>query len=128
MARFTEGELEVMRILWEHGELKPAEIQARFPRKIKNPALRSYLSILMEKGHVSRRKVGKAYFYTAKTRKDRAFRSMLRKMLDTFFEGSPEALLARLIRGERLTEDELLEIKHLADELEQESQDKNGRK
>jgi predicted transcriptional regulator len=23
MARFTAGEMEVMRILWEHGELKP---------------------------------------------------------------------------------------------------------
>ena len=30
MPRFTAGELEVMRILWEHGEMKPAEIQAHF--------------------------------------------------------------------------------------------------
>jgi len=35
MARFTAGEMEVMRILWEHGELKPSEIQRRFPRPIK---------------------------------------------------------------------------------------------
>ena len=34
MSRFTKGELEVMRILWKHGELKPAEIQERFPWKI----------------------------------------------------------------------------------------------
>jgi len=30
MARFTAGEMEVMRILWEQGELKPAEIQKHF--------------------------------------------------------------------------------------------------
>ena len=35
MAHFTAGEMEVMRILWEHGELKPAEIQEHFPRPIR---------------------------------------------------------------------------------------------
>ena len=59
MPRFTQGELEVMRILWEHGELKPAEIHARFPRNITNPSLRSYLAILLEKGSVVRRRDGK---------------------------------------------------------------------
>ena len=59
MSRFTQGELEVMRILWEHGELKPAEIHAHFPRKINNPSLRSYLAILLEKGHVVRAPGGK---------------------------------------------------------------------
>jgi len=35
MPRFTQGELEIMRILWERGELKPAEIHAHFPRRSK---------------------------------------------------------------------------------------------
>ena len=65
MPRFTPGELKVMRLLWEHGELKPAELQGRFPEPIKNPALRSYLTTLVEKGHVTRRRVGKAYYYKA---------------------------------------------------------------
>ena len=67
MSRFTAGELRVMQLLWDHGELKPAELQQRYPEPIKNPALRSYLAILVEKGHVNRRKVGKAYLYKAKT-------------------------------------------------------------
>ena len=50
MARFTEGELEVMQVLWEHGALKPGEIQERFPRGIRNAALRSVLLVLLEKG------------------------------------------------------------------------------
>ena len=49
MSRFTSGEIKVMRILWEHGELKLAELQAQFPEPIKNPALRSYLTTLVEK-------------------------------------------------------------------------------
>ena len=56
MPRFTRGELAVMRLLWKHGEMKPSQIQRLFPEPIKNPALRSYLTILFNKGHVGRRK------------------------------------------------------------------------
>jgi len=49
MPRFTPGELAAMQVLWEHGELKPSEVQEHFPEPIKNPALRSYLAILVEK-------------------------------------------------------------------------------
>ena len=118
MAQFTEGEMEVMRILWAHGEMKPAKIQEKFPREIKNSALRSYLTILLEKGHVTRRKFGKAYFYKAKTPRESAFRHTFRSLLDTFCEGSAEGLLVRLIKSEKLSEEELLELKRIADDME----------
>ena len=115
MSRFTAGELRVMQILWEQGELKPAEIQAHFPEPIKNPALRSYLAILVEKGHVIRRKVGKAFFYKAKTPRQRAFTAMLGDLVKTFCEGSVEELVMALVRKEKLSEDDLLKLKRLAD-------------
>ena len=65
MSTFTAGELDVMKILWEHGELKPSQIQGKYPRPIKNAALRFQLKVLLEKGHVARRKIGKAYYYKA---------------------------------------------------------------
>lgn len=116
MPQFTPGELAVMRILWRHGELKPADIQKRFPSSIKNPALRSYLGILLEKGHVTRRKVGKAYFYKAATRRQAAFHSTLREMVDAYCDGSIQDLVLNLIRTEKLSEQELLELKRLADD------------
>jgi BlaI family penicillinase repressor len=112
----TTGELEVIRILWEHGELKPAEIQRRFPRPIKNAALRSYLSILLDKGHVTRRQVGKAYFYKAKTKRESAFFRTLKEIINSYCEGSPQALVMALIQSERLSEAELLRLKRLAEE------------
>ena len=84
---------------------------------IKNAALRSYLTILVDKGHITRRRVGRAYYYKAKTRRETAFRSTLRHLIDAFCDGSSEALIARLIRAERISEEELLEIKRLADEI-----------
>lgn len=116
MPKFTDGELKVMQLLWEHGELKPAELQALFPEPIKNPALRSYLSILVEKGHAVRRKVGKAFYYKAKTPRQRAFTTMLGEMVETFFDGKIDRLLMALVRKEKLSEKELLELKRMADQ------------
>ena len=115
MPGFTKGELEVMRILWKHGELKPAEIQERFPWKIKNSSLRSYLSILLDKGRVVRRRVGKAYFYRAKTRRESTFRSMIADLARICCNGSVEALLCQLIRSEKLSEEDLIELKRVAE-------------
>lgn len=116
MPRFTPGELRVMSLLWEHGELKPAELQERFPEPIKNPALRSYLTTLVEKGHVTRRRVGKAYYYKAVTRSRSAFRTTLGELIDTYCGGSVSALVMNLIRSEKLSEADLIELKRLADE------------
>jgi BlaI family transcriptional regulator, penicillinase repressor len=116
MPRFTQGELEVMRILWTRGELKPAEIHESFPRKIKNASLRSYLAILLEKGNVVRRRVGKAYYYRAKTRRESTFRSMLRDLTRVCCDGSLETLLCQLIRTQKLSEADLLALKRLSEE------------
>ena len=115
MVQFTSGELRVMQLLWEHGELKPGELQELYPVPIKNPALRSYLKILVDKGHVSRRRVGKAFFYKAKTRRQRAFSTMLGDLVQTFCAGSIPRLVMTLVQKEKLSEEDLLELKRLAD-------------
>lgn len=116
MPEFTKGELEVMRILWEHGELKPGEIHEHFPREITNSSLRSYLAILLDKGHVKRRRVGKAYFYKAKTRRESTFRSMVDDLARVCCDGSVTNVLCNLIRSEKLSADDLLELKRLSEE------------
>ena len=112
--RFTPGELECMRVLWEHGELKPGEILERLPRELNNSALRSYLTILVEKGHVTRRKVGKAYYYQAKAPRERAFRDMVQELAGTFFGGSTKRLAAHLVASEDLSAADVEELRGAA--------------
>lgn len=114
MESFTPAELEVMQVLWEHGTLKPAEIEDRFPRPVRNAALRSVLLILLEKGHVARKKVGKAYFYRARTQPDGEFRKLTRRLADVFCGGSPKALIAQLIRSEKLSAEDIRELQQIA--------------
>ena len=115
MAAFTSGESEIMKILWEHGEQKPSEIQSRYPRKIQNAALRFQLKVLLEKGHVTRSKIGKAYYYKAVTARKGAFREMARRMAQIYCRGSAAGLIAELIKNEKLSESEIRELKKLAE-------------
>jgi len=113
MRKFTKNELEVMKILWEGGDMKPSEIQEKFPIPIKNPALRSHLSFLLEKGHVTRRKHKRAYYYKAKTKKESVFRHMYGNLVDAFFEGSTESLLCHLVKSEKLSKETISELNKL---------------
>ena len=114
MVRFTAREIEVMQVLWEHGEMKPAEIQKHFPSPIRNAALRSLLMTLLEKGHITRRGKGKAFHYRAKTKRESTFHSMLGDLVDLFCDGSSEALLCHLLAKEKLSPEELLELQRFA--------------
>ena len=130
MSSFTSTELEVMKILWEHGELKPSQIQDRYCRPIKNAALRFQLKVLLEKGHVTRHKIGKAYYYKALTPRKGSLKKMVRRMADVYCKGSTAGFIAELIKTEKLSKEELLELKELAGvtSLEKTSKKKGGKK
>jgi predicted transcriptional regulator len=97
MISLNENELEVLRILWEQGELKPAEIQARFSWSIENATLRSVLVNLVEKKHVVRRMQGKAFFYAARIPKANLLESLVQNLARVFAGGSPKELVAQLV-------------------------------
>ena len=83
-------------------------------RSIDNAALRSVLRVLMNKGHLSRRKVGKAYYYRPKQPAARAFRKMTRQLADIFCGGSMADLIVSLAKTEKLTEDDIRKLQQLA--------------
>lgn len=114
MTSFTTSESEVMRILWEHGEFKPSQIQEKYGRPIKNAALRFQLRVLLEKGHVTRRRVGRAYYYKAVTARQGAFKKMARRMANIYSRGSVAGLIAELVKTEKLSQDEVRQLQQLA--------------
>ena len=114
MTMLNARDLEIMSVLWEGGNLKPAEIQERLCSPVKNSALRWQLDSLMERGHVTRRKRGKAYFYRASTPRQRALKKLVRRMADVFCGGSAVALIGQMIESEHLTHDDIRELENYA--------------
>jgi BlaI family penicillinase repressor len=103
----NENELEVLRILWENGELKPAGIQEQFSWPIENATLRSVLVNLVEKKHVARRLQGKAFFYAARIPKANLLQSLAQRLAQVFAGGSPKALVAQLVETADIQPDDL---------------------
>ena len=129
MADLSKSELEAMRVLWEKGApLKPAEIQDGFSWSIDNGTLRSTLRVLMEKGHVKRKKKGKAFHYQPTVSREGMLQSMVRRMADVFSGGSAADLIAQLVKTEKLSPDEIEELRRIAEEKAPKSRAKGRRK
>jgi BlaI family penicillinase repressor len=104
-AALNQNELEALRILWEKGALKPAGIQSRFSWPIENATLRVLIN-LVEKGHVTRKLRGKAFFYEARVKKTALLQNMLHTMARVFAAGSKQELVAQLVKtGDIKSED-----------------------
>jgi predicted transcriptional regulator len=80
------------------------------------------LRVLEEKGHARHLQDGPRYVYVPCVARERAKRSALRHMLRTFFDGSPEQVVAALLddRSAKLSDDELDRLARLIDRARQE--------
>jgi len=115
MEQLNQNETEALRILWEAGAQKPADIQAAFGWPIENATLRSVLRGLVEQGLITRTKQGKAYFYRAKVSRESQLRRMVRRMAEVFTGGSRADLILQLVRSEKLTTEEIEMLRRLAE-------------
>jgi predicted transcriptional regulator len=95
MTSLNQNELEALRILWEQGELKPAEIQAHFSWPIENATLRSVLVNLVENKHITRRLQGKAFFYAARVPKATLLQTTMQTLARVFAGGSHQELVVQ---------------------------------
>jgi predicted transcriptional regulator len=67
--------------------------------------------VLESKGYVAHEARGKAYVYRPAVERDKAQRTAVRSLLARFFGGSAEALVLRLIEDERITPEQLEQIR-----------------
>lgn len=96
-------ELDCMNTLWPLGEATVREIRdglaARRPRAY--TTIMTIMDRLARKGVVERRKVGRAYKYVANLSEDDARAQALGQVVESFFGGSKEAVMAHLSRPVR---------------------------
>lgn len=111
-----------MDIVYARGEASAAEIHADLPDPPSYSAVRALLAILMEKGHLKHRSEKGRYIYAPTRRRAQAGRSALRRVLDTFFDGSLEKAVAALLAGAdaKLSEEELKRLAQLIQEARKE--------
>lgn len=121
----TEAEQRIMRVLWEKGEASVREVtdalEDSYP--VAYNTVLTLLRILTDKDYVIPRQDGRAFIYKATVTRAEARSRALRKVVSTFFEGSPTELAQHLIRNETLSNDELQMLKDELDMISPEDGD-----
>jgi predicted transcriptional regulator len=96
----TRRERQIMDVLYKVERATAAEIQEALPGNPSYSTVRAQLRVLEEKGHVRHEEQGPRYVYVPTVARQAARRSALRHLVDTFFEGSSEQVVAALVDGE----------------------------
>lgn len=110
-----------MDILFRRGEATAADVRKELPDPPSYSAVRAHLRILEEKGHALHEEDGPRYVYRPAVAKDKAKKTALRHLVETFFNGSAEQTMAALLDDEtaKLTEAELGRLSELIDSAKQ---------
>lgn len=113
--RLSRRERQIMDVLFQQGAATAAEVLERLVDPPSYSSVRKLLQVLEEKGFVSHAQDGPRYVYSPTIGKERARRSALRRLRDTFFNGSTEQVMAALLddagqSGSRAELDRLAEL------------------
>jgi BlaI family transcriptional regulator, penicillinase repressor len=121
-AALTRRERQIMDILYKRGRATAGEVLADLPGSSHYSTVRTQLRVLEEKGHVTHEEDGVRYVYIPALARRAARKSALRHLVDTFFDGSAEQVVAAVLGGEgaRLSEEELDRIAELIEKAKKE--------
>src|ERR671931_194595 len=112
---WSRRERQIMDILYRRGRATAAEVMEELPGTPSYSTVRTQLRVLEEKGHVRHEEEGLRYVYSPAVPRHAARKSALRHLVETFFDGSAEKVVAAVLGGEsaRLTDEELDRIAQL---------------
>jgi predicted transcriptional regulator len=115
----TEGELEILQILWEKEKATVREVheiilqskEAGYTTTLK------LMQIMFEKGLVTRDDSAKTHIYMPNVTKEKTQTQFLGKMISTLFSGSSSQLVMQALGTQSPSKEELDEIQQLLDNL-----------
>jgi len=93
----AKREREIMDVLYRLGRATAGEVLEALGNERTYSTVRAQLRVLEQKGHVSHDLDGTRYVYTPAVPRQTARVSALRHLMETFFDGSPEGVVAALL-------------------------------
>jgi BlaI family transcriptional regulator, penicillinase repressor len=119
----SRRERQIMDILYKLERASVGQVLAKLADKPSYSTVRAQLRVLEEKGHVRHEEHGLRYVYAPAVPRDVARRSALRHLVETFFDGSTEKVVAALLGGEaaRISPEELDRLARLISKGRKES-------
>ncbi len=94
LLHLSRRERQIIEVIYAKGEATATDVVGNMPDPPTRTAVRTLLRILEAKGHLKHVKRGREFVYQPTRRRERAGRSALQRVLQTFFEGSLEKAVA----------------------------------
>ncbi|KQM67125.1 transcriptional regulator [Pedobacter sp. Leaf216] len=114
----TEGEMEILQVLWQKGNATVREVHEALNKKDSGyTTTLKLMQILHEKGMVERDTNQKTHIYKALISQDKTEKQLVTKMIDNVFNGSAARLVMQALGNHSASADEIDEIKKYLDSL-----------
>ena len=115
----TEGELEILQVLWEKGKASVREVHETIllSKEAGYTTTLKLMQIMFEKGLVKRDDSSKVHIYQANVSKEKTQNQFVGKMINTLFGGSTTQLVMQALGNHAPSKEELDEIQNLLDNL-----------
>jgi BlaI family penicillinase repressor len=113
--RLGRLELQIMGVVWDKGRATVHDVKEALGRG-RRPAYSTILTMMRKleaKGYLAHEVADRTYVYRATISRQAARHSLLGDLLERVFEGSPAQLVSSLVEQNRVTEEELREIRKL---------------
>ena len=109
LAGLSRRERQIMEILYQRSKASASEVRDAMTDAPSYSAVRALLRVLEEKGHIKHQTDGLKYVYVPVVAADKAKRSAVKQLLETFFNDSPDQIVAALldVSSRKLTREEL---------------------
>ena len=119
-AKLTDVELEIMHVVWEldGGTVRQVHELLNQQRPLAYTTVMTMMNILEEKGHLTRRKEGRAYHYEPVRPKSQVISGMVDDFVGRVFEGSAAPLIVSLVKDKKISKKDLDEIARMIRETE----------
>jgi BlaI family transcriptional regulator, penicillinase repressor len=116
----TNSELEILQILWEQG---PATVRMVYEglkpeRETGYTTTLKTMQIMTEKGMLCRDTSSRTHIYKPLITRERTQKYFLNKMIDGLFSGSASSLVIGALGNQKLTADEIFEIREYLKKFE----------
>jgi len=116
--KISEAEWEVLRVLWEKETCTASEVVEVLADNTdwKPTTIKTLLARLVKKNAVGFREVDRTYSYFPLITQTECIKVENRSFLQRVYGGALKPMLAQFIRDEKLTADDIEELKRLLDE------------
>jgi BlaI family penicillinase repressor len=115
----TEGEMEILQVLWQKGNCTVREVHEDLNKKDAGyTTTLKLMQIMHEKGLVDRDTSAKTHIYRALINQEKTQQQLVNKMIDNVFNGSAARLVMQALGNKTASQEEIDLIKEYLEKLE----------